>query len=85
VDHNIQEQRENRVLFVTNDGRLGFASSRILEGDLVCMLYAGRLLYTMRLRDTQESPTVSVDNSIKIRLVILLFTLLTVLFQFVSN
>jgi hypothetical protein len=54
----IQEQWENRVLFVTNDGRLGFASNRILEGDLVCMLYAGRLLYTIRQCDNQDSPTV---------------------------
>jgi hypothetical protein len=54
----IHGQWENCVLFATNGGRLGFASDRVLEGALVCMLYAGGLLYILRQRHTQELPTV---------------------------
>jgi hypothetical protein len=44
----IQAQWENRCLFVTSNGKLGFAHTRIEEGDQVCMLYGGSLLYILR-------------------------------------
>jgi hypothetical protein len=49
----IQAQWENRCLFVTSDGKLGFAHTRIKEGDQVCMLYGGSLLYVLRQQQDQ--------------------------------
>jgi hypothetical protein len=44
----IQDQWESRVLFATTDGKLGYASNKILQGDQVCMFYGGRLIYILR-------------------------------------
>jgi len=53
----IQAQWENRYLFVTNDGKLGFAHTRIEEGDQVCKLYGGSLLYILRQQHDQVCQT----------------------------
>jgi hypothetical protein len=43
----INEHWENRVLIATNDGKLGCASNKILQGDQACMFYGGRRLFEM--------------------------------------
>ena len=53
----IEEQWESRVLFATNDGKIGYARNKIIQGDQVCMFYAGRLLYILKempAHDTQK-------------------------------
>jgi hypothetical protein len=42
------EHWDGRVLFATNDGKLGCASRKILPGDQACMFYGGRLIYILR-------------------------------------
>jgi len=44
----LQDQWENRVLFATTNGRLGYANDRIQSGDQLCMFYGGRLIYILR-------------------------------------
>lgn len=48
----MQETWLNRALFATENGRLGFGSKDIQEGDLVCMLYSGRTMYILRPQQT---------------------------------
>jgi hypothetical protein len=49
----IEAQWENRCLFVTSNGKLGFAHTRIEERDQICMLYGGSLLYVLRQQQDQ--------------------------------
>lgn len=43
----------DRVLFATDNGKFGYASTDITEGDFVCMLYGGRTMYVLRERGNQ--------------------------------
>jgi hypothetical protein len=43
----------NRILFATDNGKFGYASTDITEGDTVCMLYGGRTMYVLRERGTE--------------------------------
>lgn len=48
----MQETWFNRALFATENERLGFGSKDMQEGDLVCMLYSGRMMYILRPQQT---------------------------------
>jgi hypothetical protein len=49
----IHEVWHDRVLFVTDNGKFGKASTDVAEGDSVCMLYGGRSMYVLREQGTE--------------------------------
>jgi Heterokaryon incompatibility protein (HET) len=52
----IHRKWNNRALFATDSGMLGFASNDIKEHDLVCMLYSGRTMYVLRPQEEASKP-----------------------------
>ncbi len=51
-----------RRMFVTTNGRVGFASEDVRQGDLVCMLYSGYCIYLLRKRPERGTYTFVYDG-----------------------